>query len=305
MEECPNESSGGIKQVINKLVIFGVGLIGGSLALALRNAGYCRQITGCSRSAENLQQAVDLGVIDSYTLDPQQAVQGADMVFLAVPIGAMSTVLEQIMPALEPEAILTDGGSAKTAIVEAAQAVLSDEMMSRFVPGHPIAGRERSGVEAALGDLYAGRRIILTPLAETDTSAVARVTAMWQATGAIIEQMPMALHDEVLAATSHLPHVLAFSLVDTLLGMPQREDILRYAAGGFKDFTRIASSDPVMWRDICLHNRAAILDMITAMQANLNEFAGLIREQNGDGLLQRMASSKQARDHYVAQLDAG
>lgn len=291
--------------MIKKLVIFGVGLIGGSLALALRNAGYCNRIVGCSRSADNLQQAADLGVIDSYTLDPQQAVQGADMVFLAVPIGAMQAVLEQIMPALEPDTVLTDGGSAKTAIVEAARAVLSDEMLQRFVPGHPIAGRERSGVEAALGDLYARRRIILTPLAETDADAVDKVTAMWQATGAVVEQMPVTLHDEVLAATSHLPHVLAFSLVDTLLGMPQREDILRYAAGGFKDFTRIASSDPVMWRDICLHNSAAILDMIGAMQTNLDEFAELIRQQNGDGLLQRMASSKQARDRYVAQLDAG
>ncbi|CAG0911581.1 unnamed protein product, partial [Cyprideis torosa] len=172
------------------------------------------------------------------------AVQGADMIFLAVPIGAMRMVLEQIMPALEPGAVLTDGGSAKTAIVEAAQDVLSAQAMRQFVPGHPIAGRERSGVEAALDDLYAGRRVILTPLADTRSEAVQKVAAMWRATGAVVEEMPMTLHDEVLAATSHLPHVLAFSLVDTLLGMPQREDILRYAAGGFKDFTRIASSDP-------------------------------------------------------------
>ncbi|MEZ5534252.1 MAG: prephenate dehydrogenase/arogenate dehydrogenase family protein [Thiolinea sp.] len=291
--------------MIKKLVIFGVGLIGGSLALALRNAGYCDNIVGCSRSAENLQQAVDLGVIDSFTLDPQEAVRGADMIFLAVPIGAMRAVLEQIMPALEPDAVLTDGGSAKAAIVEAAQDVLGEHALQRFVPGHPIAGRERSGVEAALGDLYVGRRIILTPLADTDADAVSKVEAMWRATGAVVEQMPVALHDEVLAATSHLPHVLAFSLVDTLLGMPQREDILRYAAGGFKDFTRIASSDPVMWRDICLHNSAAILDMIGAMQANLDTFAELIRQQDGGSLLQRMENSKQARDRYVAQLDAG
>lgn len=291
--------------MIKKLVIFGVGLIGGSLALALRNAGYCGQIVGCSRNAENLQKAVELGVIDSFSLDPQAAVRGADMIFLAVPIGAMRTVLEQIMPALEPDAVLTDGGSAKTAIVEAAQDVLSAEALARFVPGHPIAGRERSGVEAALGDLYVGRRVILTPLADTNTDALSQVEAMWWATGALVEQMPMSLHDEVLAATSHLPHVLAFSLVDTLLSMPQREDILRYAAGGFKDFTRIASSDPVMWRDICLHNSAAILEVIAAMQTNLGEFAQLIREQQGEGLLQRMESSKQARDRYVAQLDAG
>lgn len=291
--------------MIKKLVIFGVGLIGGSLAMALRKAGYCERIVGCSRSADNLQTAVDLGVIDDFTLDPVAAVQGADMIFLAVPIGAMRTVLEQIMPALEPDAVMTDGGSAKTAIVEAARDVLSDEAFAQFVPGHPIAGRERSGVEAALADLYAGRRVILTPLDNTSADAVNKVDAMWQATGAVVEQMPMALHDEVLAATSHLPHVLAFSLVDTLLGLPQREEILRYAAGGFKDFTRIASSDPVMWRDICLHNSAAILEMIAAIQANLGEFAVLIQQQKGEDLLQRMESSKQARDRYVAQLDAG
>lgn len=291
--------------MIKKLVIFGVGLIGGSLAMALRDAGYCERIVGCSRSVEHLQKAVDLGVIDDFTLDPLEAVKGADMIFLAVPIGAMRIVLEQIMPALEPDAVLTDGGSAKTAIVEAAQAALSDEALVRFVPGHPIAGRERSGVEAAISDLYRGRRIILTPLESTSAEAINKVDAMWRATGAVVEQMPMALHDEVLAATSHLPHVLAFSLVDTLLSMPQREDILRYAAGGFKDFTRIASSDPVMWRDICLHNSAAILDMIAAMQTNLGEFAELIRHQKDEDLLQRMESSKQARDRYVAQLDAG
>ncbi len=291
--------------MIKKLVIFGVGLIGGSLAMALRSAGYCEHIVGCSRSADNLQTAVDLGVIDEFSIDPSAAVKGADMIFLAVPIGAMRAVLEQIMPALEPDAILTDGGSAKTAVVEAAQAVLSDEAFMRFVPGHPIAGRERSGVEAAVSDLYAGRRIILTPLEDTSVDAVNKVDAMWRVTGAVVERMPMALHDEVLAATSHLPHVLAFSLVDTLLGLPQRENILRYAAGGFKDFTRIASSDPVMWRDICLHNSGAILDMIAAMQANLGEFAELIQQQKGEDLLQRMESSKQARDRYVAQLDAG
>lgn len=291
--------------MINKLAIFGVGLIGGSLALALRDAGYCAQIVGCSRNAEHLQQAVDLGVIDAFTLDPQAAVRGADMVFLAVPVGAMQTVLQQIEPALETGAIITDGGSAKGAIVSAAQATLGVSALQRFVPGHPIAGRERSGVEAALGDLYRNKRVILTPLAETDTKATTQVAAMWRATGALVENMSVPLHDEVLAATSHLPHVLAFSLVDTLLKRPQSEDILRYAAGGFKDFTRIASSDPVMWRDICLHNDTAVLDMIAALQDNLSAFSALIAAQDGAGLLQLMSTSKQARDRYVAQLDAG
>jgi prephenate dehydrogenase len=174
---------------------------------------------------------------------------------------------------------------------------------TQFVPGHPVAGREKSGVEAAVVDLYEGRRVILTPDQHTNPCAVEVVAAMWEVTGALVEQMPVEMHDQVLAATSHLPHVLAFSLVDTLLNMPQQEDILRYAAGGFRDFTRIASSDPVMWRDICLYNKTAILDMIQALQSNLTEFAGLIDEQNGEALYQRMTKAKQARDNYIARFE--
>ena len=286
--------------MIKKLVIFGVGLIGGSLALALRQAGYCETIVGCSRNAAHLQQAVDLGVIDSFTLDPQAAVRDADMVLLAVPMGAMGALLQQIKPALPADAILTDAGSTKGSVVAEVSQVFGADY-ARFVPGHPIAGREKSGVEAAIPDLYQNRRVILTPLAHTDADAVAKVEAMWRVTGALLEQMPVALHDQVLAATSHLPHVLAFSLVDTLLNMPQREDILRYAAGGFRDFTRIASSDPIMWRDICLTNKDAILTMINAYQHNLSEFAAFIAAQDAPALLARMERAKQARDNYVAQ----
>lgn len=294
----------GTDSVIKKLVIFGVGLIGGSLALALREAGYCENIVGCSRNAAHLQKAVDLGVIDSFTLDPQEAVQGADIVLLAVPMGAMRKLLEKIRPALPETTILTDAGSTKGSVVAEVEAIFGADF-PRFVPGHPIAGREQSGVEAAIPDLYQERRVILTPLPGTGADAVAKVEAMWAASGAILEKMPVALHDQVLAATSHLPHVLAFSLVDTLLSMPQREDILRYAAGGFRDFTRIASSDPVMWRDICLANSDAILAMIAAFQNNLTEFAALIEQQDGKGLYQRMETAKQARDNYVAQFEPG
>jgi len=288
--------------VIKKLVIFGVGLIGGSLALALREANYCQQIVGCGRSAESLQKAHDIGVIDSYSLDPQTAVRDADMVLLAVPMGAMQAVLEQIKDALPKNCILTDAGSTKGSIVEQVRAVMGADY-TQFVPGHPVAGREKSGVEAAVVDLYQGRRVILTPTPTTNPRALESVAAMWEVTGALVEQMPVAMHDQVLAATSHLPHVLAFSLVDTLLNMPQQEDILRYAAGGFRDFTRIASSDPVMWRDICLYNGDAILDMIQALQTNLGEFAGLIREQDGEALHQRMSKAKQARDNYIARFE--
>jgi prephenate dehydrogenase len=289
--------------VINKLVIFGVGLIGGSLALALRDAHFCNTVVGCSRNAVHLQKAVDLGVIDSFSLDPAEAVRDADMVLLAVPMGAMRHLLQQIKPALPAEAILTDAGSTKGSIVAEVAQVFGAEF-SRFVPGHPIAGREKSGVEAAIADLYVNRRVILTPLPHTDADAIAKVEAMWRVTGAVLESMPVELHDQVLAATSHLPHLLAFALVDTLLGMPMREDILRYAAGGFRDFTRIASSDPVMWRDICLTNSAAILAVVNAFQQNLGEFAALIEAQAGESLHQRMAAVKQARDNYISGLVA-
>lgn len=288
--------------MINKLVIFGVGLIGGSLALALREANYCKQIVGCGRNTDNLQKAMKLGVIDSYTLDAQAAVRDADMVLLAVPMGAMQAVLEQIKEALPANCILTDAGSTKGSIVGQVREVMGADY-TQFVPGHPVAGREKSGVDAAVADLYQGRRVILTPTQNTDPKALAAVAAMWEVTGAMVEQMPVDLHDQVLAATSHLPHVLAFSLVDTLLNMPQQEDILRYAAGGFRDFTRIASSDPVMWRDICLYNDEAILSMIQALQTNLSEFAKLIREQHGEALYQRMTKAKQARDNYIARFE--
>ena len=290
--------------MIKKLVICGVGLIGGSLALALRQANYCQTIVGCSRNAEHLQTAVDLGVIDSFTTDPQAAVQEADMVLLAVPMGAMRRLLEQIKPALPADAILTDAGSTKGSVVAEVEQVFGKDY-SRFVPGHPIAGREKSGVEAAIADLYINKRVILTPLAHTDAEAVAKVAMMWKVTGAILEHMPVQLHDQVLAATSHLPHILAFSLVDTLLNLPMREDIFRYAAGGFRDFTRIASSDPVMWRDICLTNKDAILDVIGKLQADLSEFSAMIADQDGEGLHTRMARAKQARDSYIAYLENG
>lgn len=290
--------------MIRKLVIFGVGLIGGSLALALRQAGYCQQVVGCSRNAAHLQKAIELGVIDHFTLDPQEAVQDADMVLLAVPMGAMRTILQQIQPALPADAILTDAGSTKGSVVAEVEQVFGEDF-SRFVPGHPIAGREQSGVEAAIPDLYVKRRVILTPSAHTDAQAIAAVQAMWQATGAVVEHMPVALHDQVLAATSHLPHVLAFSLVDTLLNLPMCEDIFRYAAGGFRDFTRIASSDPTMWRDICLTNHAAIVEMINKLQADLSEFAALMQAQDGDALYARMLRAKQARDAYIAYLENG
>ncbi|MEJ2344416.1 MAG: prephenate dehydrogenase/arogenate dehydrogenase family protein [Gammaproteobacteria bacterium] len=283
--------------MLRSLCIIGVGLIGGSLARAARGAGLCAEIVGSGRNAANLQRAVELGVIDRYHTDPAVAVRGADLVVAAVPLGAMETVLRQIAPALAEDAVVTDVGSAKASVVAAARAALGDHARY-FVPGHPIAGTERSGVEASFADLYQGRKVILTPVAETDPAATAKVRAVWAAVGAEVMEMAVAHHDEVLAATSHLPHVLAYALVDTLSRMGESEEIFQYAAGGFRDFTRIASSDPVMWRDICLANRDALLGVIERYEADLRGLADAIRAGDGEQLLEVFARAKSARDRH-------
>jgi prephenate dehydrogenase len=283
---------------IQQLTIFGVGLIGGSLAKALRKVGYCQKIVGCSRSANHLQRAVDLKVIDSYMLDPLEAVKNADMILLAVPLGAMQTILNKIKSAIPDHCIITDAGSAKASVVAAVEQVFP-QGCPNFVAGHPIAGREQSGIEAAISDLYQERRTILTPLTSTNPVALAAVRDMWQAAGASVEIMQVEQHDQVLAATSHLPHLLAYNLVHTLSQTQQSADIFRYAAGGFKDFTRIASSDPIMWRDICMANREAILEMIHTYQHNLNQLADLIKEEDATGIAKIFTQAKSARDQFV------
>jgi prephenate dehydrogenase len=283
---------------IQQLTIFGVGLIGGSLAKALKKVGYCQKIIGCSRNIEHLQQAVDLKVIDAYTLDPLEAVKDAEMILLAVPLGAMESILRLIKPALSAKSIITDAGSAKSSVIAAVERVFP-EGCPQFVAGHPIAGREQSGVAAAISDLYHDRRTILTPIEATDRSAVKAVKAMWQAAGARVEIMQVEQHDQVLAATSHLPHLLAYNLVHTLSQSQQSEDIFRYAAGGFKDFTRIASSDPIMWRDICSANRSAILAMIATYQESLNELADLIERDDTQALTAVFSQAKNTRDQFL------
>jgi prephenate dehydrogenase len=275
-------------------------LIGGSLARALRAAGAVREIVGTSRNAAHLQRAVDLGVIDRFDTDPARAVQGADMVFVSVPLGAMGSVFAAIGNALAANAVVTDGGSAKSSVVAAIREAVGN-IPSWFVPGHPIAGTEQSGVEASFAELYRGRRVILTPLAETDRQAVGRVRAMWEAAGAVVNEMDVVHHDEVLAATSHLPHVLAFALVESLARMSEQREIFEYAAGGFRDFTRIASSDPVMWRDICLANRDAILAMIDRFEQDIAGLAEAIRGRDGERLLAIFADAKAARDAFAGQ----
>jgi prephenate dehydrogenase len=293
--------------MIKRLAIIGVGLIGGSLARALRNAGIVGEIVGCGRSVPNLELAFDLGVIDHCTRDPAIAADGADMIFVSVPLGAVHGVFERIRDSVSDSAIITDAGSVKGSVVADALSAFGS-IPTRFVPGHPIAGTEHSGVGASFPELYHNRRVILTPLPETDADALEQVRAMWQAAGARVTDMEVAHHDEVLAATSHLPHMLAFGLVDLLSRQQDNDAIFRYAAGGFRDFTRIASSNPEMWRDICIANADALSDMLARFGEEMTDLSESIRRHDGDYLLEVFSRAKGARDGFVDGLqgpDAG
>jgi prephenate dehydrogenase len=284
--------------MIERLCIIGVGLIGGSLARALRDAGYCSEVVGAGRNPDKLQTALDLGVIDRYETDLSRAVAGADVVLVSVPLGAMGAVFSSIKGHLAEHAVVTDAGSAKGSVIEAARQAFG-ELPGCFVPGHPIAGTEQSGVEASFPGLYKDRRVILTPLPETETHALELVSDMWRAAGADVVIMDPVHHDAVLAATSHLPHVLAYTLVDSLAKLGDNEEIFEYAAGGFRDFTRIASSDPVMWRDICLANGDAIQLMIEHFIGDLQTLKAAVQAQDGQQLLETFTSAKAARDRFV------
>ena len=284
--------------MIERLCIIGVGLIGGSLARALRDAGACQEVVGAGRSVGNLQIAVDLGVIDRYETDLGQAVSGADMVVVCVPLGAMEGVFNAIKGQLSGRVVLTDVGSAKGSVIEAARRAFGS-VPDFFVPGHPIAGTEQSGVEASFPGLYNNRRVILTPLPDTSAHATGRVRDMWEAAGAQVVSMNPVHHDAVLAATSHLPHLLAYSLVDTLARLDDNDEVFEYAAGGFRDFTRIASSDPVMWRDICLANGDAILLMVEHYIDDLQVLSEAIRNHDGQQLLDVFTAAKSARDRFI------
>lgn len=287
-----------MSDAIGKLAVIGVGLIGGSLARALRQAGKVEHIVGCGRGRENLERALELGVIDEFTHDISEAVQGADIVFVAVPLGAMRAVFERMCGHLGENTIVTDGGSAKDSVITDFQAACPGHV-DRFVAGHPIAGTERNGVEASFAELYHNRRVILTPGAETAKDALERVSAMWQACGAEVVIMDVERHDRVLAATSHLPHMLAFGLVDALARLDEHDDIFRFAAGGFRDFTRIASSNPVMWRDICIANHEALAGVMVKFAEEMRDLASTIEKGDAEHLLAVFERAKAARDAYV------
>ena len=281
-----------------RLAVIGLGLIGGSFARALRAAGAVSEVVACGRNPDALARAIELGVADRVTTDPADAVRDVDVVVLGVPLSAMRDLMVKIAPALPAHAIVTDVGSTKQSVIADAAASLG-EALPRFVPGHPIAGTERSGVEASFAELFQERRVILTPTEQTDAAAVETIAALWRKAGAEVTQMTAAHHDRVLALTSHLPHVLAFALVDRLSQMQEQDEIFAYAAGGFRDFTRIASSDPVVWRDICLNNRSALLDALQAYRDELDELTQALRNQDAAALEALFARAKKARDdHY-------
>jgi prephenate dehydrogenase len=281
--------------VIQQLTIIGVGLIGGSLAQALKRASVVGEVVGVGRDSAHLQRALELGVIDRVELDPAAAVRGADVVLVATPVGAVETVFRQIAAHLPADAVLTDVGSTKGSVVEAAHAVFG-RLPANFVPGHPIAGTEKSGVEAAFAGLFDGQRVILTPTEATNPKATARVRALWEQVGASVVEISVTHHDEVLAATSHLPHLLAFALVDTLATLDEKQEVFEYAAGGFRDFTRIASGDPHMWHDICVHNEPALLKILDRFEADLDRLRQAIAGDDGNYLLEVFSRAKMARD---------
>ena len=290
-------AAAGGNAMIRRLCIIGAGLIGGSLARDLRRLGKVGEIVGSSRHTSNLERAVALGVIDRFDTDAARAVAGADMVVVAVPLGAMTEVFERIREAAAEDAVITDVGSAKGSVVAAARDGLGPRY-ARFVPAHPVAGTEHSGVEASVEYLFEQRRVILTPFPETDADALGRVSRMWEAVGAEVIEMDATRHDEVLAATSHLPHMLAYTLVDVLGGMKERADIFRFSAGGLRDFTRVASSDPQMWHDICQANRDALVDVLECFSADLGRLGDAIRRGDGEFVRSVFVRAKAIRDRY-------
>jgi len=287
--------------VFRRVAVIGLGLIGGSLASAIRKYRLAGTVVGFDRKAEDAALGVELGVIDEAAESVEQAVRGSDLIVLAVPVRATRAVLEQVQPFLSEDALLTDVGSTKSSFVADVEAVFGT-LPANVIPGHPIAGSEKSGIRAANPELFAHHKVILTPADNASPSGVTRLTTLWEGTGATVLIMSVAYHDEVLAATSHLPHLIAFSLVDTLAGEDENMDIFRYAAGGFRDFTRIAASDPVMWHDIFLSNRDAVLRVIDHFTQDLGQLRTAIAAGDGATMLRVFSRAKAAREHFSKML---
>ncbi len=288
-------------QKFNSIVVFGVGLIGGSFALALKRAGVVAEVIGVGRRRETLQRAQALGIIDG--IGTAASVAAADLVLLAAPVAQTEALLRDIAPHLQPGTVVTDAGSTKSDVVQAARAALGDKVR-QFVPGHPIAGREQNGPEAALPELYRGKKVVLTALPDNADACVAKVASAWEQCGAIIHRLSAEEHDAVFAAVSHLPHLLAYALVDDIAARGNAARLFQYAASGFRDFTRIAGSSPEMWRDISLANRPALLAELDAYTAQLTQLRALLAASDGAGLEKIYGRAQAARQAWIAAIEA-
>lgn len=288
--------------MFNRVVIVGVGLIGGSFARALRAAGAVKTLVGVGRSPEALARALELGIVDEVA-DIKSAMRGADLVLVAAPVAQTGPVLASMLPFLEPGTIITDAGSTKTDVAASARAALGSKV-AQFVPGHPIAGRETNGPDAAIADLYRGKKTVLTPLPENVAADVARVAAAWTACGAIIHHLSPQEHDTVFASVSHLPHLLAYALVDDIASKPHAGLLFQYAASGFRDFTRIAGSSPEMWRDITLANQSALLGELDAYLAQLTSLRGMLAASDGAAIEAVYTNAQQARRRWIEAIEA-
>lgn len=285
----------------DRIVVFGVGLIGGSFALALKQAGEVKQVIGVGRRVETLQRAQALGIID--TMGDASSVAGADLVLIAAPVAQTEMLLREMQPHLQAGTVVTDAGSTKSDVVQAARAALG-EKIAQFVPGHPIAGREQNGPEAALADLYHGKKVVLTALPENSSDSIARVAGAWERCGALIHYLSAEEHDAVFAAVSHLPHLLAYALVGDIASRENADRLFQYAASGFRDFTRIAGSSPEMWRDISLANRQALLAELDAYTAQLASLRTMLLSADGAALEQVYARAQSARQSWIAAIEA-
>jgi prephenate dehydrogenase len=288
---------------IGTLAVIGVGLIGGSFSLALKRAGMVRRVIGVGRTRANLDAALRLGVIDEASTDPASAVSQADVVFLAAPVGQFPELMAQIAPALREQTIVTDGGSTKQDVIAYAKRFLG-EHFRRFVAAHPIAGTERSGAAAAFPDLYRDRNVILAPQPQTDSAAVALVRGAWEACGANVIELDAARHDEIFAAVSHLPHVIAFALVSMLAKRGDARTLLGFSGGGLRDTVRIAGSSPEMWRDICIANRDALLKLLDDYAKELELARGAIENGDGDALETLFERARDARQRWLLKEQA-
>jgi len=284
--------------LFERVAILGVGLIGGSFALALKQAKACAHVVGAGRSPANLKLALERGAIDSIAADAVAATRGADLVLLAAPVAQFPKLFRDLSSVLGPKAIVTDGGSTKRDVIQAARAALGKKI-SQFVPAHPVAGAEKSGAGAASAELFRDRRVILTPLRENSDSTIRKVQQAWSACGARISRMDAEEHDQILAAVSHLPHVLAYALVHEFASRENAAELFAYAAGGFRDFTRIASSHPEMWRDICIANRDRLLIELQEYQKKLKSLQKLLDAGDAAALEKLFAEARDARDKWI------